>query len=44
MCAGQLAGGFRTLLFEKRESIGYVTLNRPEALNVYNVKMRDELY
>jgi len=44
MCAGQLEGGFQTLLFEKRESIGYVTLNRPEALNVYNVKMRDELY
>jgi enoyl-CoA hydratase/carnithine racemase len=44
MCAGQLEGGFQTLLFEKRQSIGYVTLNRPEALNVYNVKMRDELY
>jgi len=44
MCAGRLEGGFQTILFEKRQSIGYVTLNRPEALNVYNVKMRDELY
>ncbi|MDM7999432.1 MAG: enoyl-CoA hydratase/isomerase family protein [Dehalococcoidia bacterium] len=44
MCAGQVAGGFQTLLYEKRESVAYVTLNRPEALNVYNVKMRDELY
>ena len=35
---------FRTLLYEKRDSIAYVTLNRPEALNVYNVQMRDDLY
>jgi len=44
MCPGQLESAFQTILFEKRDSIGYVTLNRPEALNVYNVKMRDELY
>ncbi len=36
--------GFRTLLYEKKDGIGWVTLNRPEALNVYNVQMRDELY
>lgn len=36
--------GFRTLIYEKRESIGYLTLNRPEALNAYNVQMRDDLY
>jgi enoyl-CoA hydratase/carnithine racemase len=36
--------GFRTLIYEKKEGIGWVTLNRPEALNVYNVQMRDDLY
>ena len=44
MCPGQLGSAFQTILFEKRGPIGYVTLNRPEALNVYNVKMRDELH
>ena len=36
--------GFETILFEKAENTGYITLNRPEALNVYNIKMRDELF
>jgi enoyl-CoA hydratase/carnithine racemase len=36
--------GFRTLKYEKKDGIGWVTLNRPEALNVYNVQMRDDLY
>jgi enoyl-CoA hydratase len=36
--------GFRTLIYEKREGIGYLTLNRPEALNAYNMQMRDDLY
>lgn len=36
--------GFETLIYEKKDGIAYVTLNRPEALNAYNVKMRDELY
>jgi enoyl-CoA hydratase len=35
---------FETILYEKKDSIGYVTLNRPQALNVYNIKMRDELF
>ena len=35
---------FDTLNYEKQDGIGRVTLNRPEALNVYNVKMRDELF
>ena len=35
---------FETILFEKNNGIGYVTLNRPQALNVYNIKMRDELF
>ncbi len=37
-------GGFETLLYEKKDHLAYVTLNRPEVLNVYNMKMRDELY
>ena len=35
---------FETIIYQKRDSIGYVTLNRPQALNVYNIQMRDELY
>src|SRR5512136_2876010 len=44
MCADRLEAGFQTILFSKLGAIGYVTLNRPEALNVYNVRMRDELH
>ena len=36
--------GFKTLIYEKKDHIAYVTLNRPEALNVYNIQMRDDLY
>jgi len=37
--------GFETILFEKDgRGIARVTLNRPEALNAFNVRMRDELY
>jgi enoyl-CoA hydratase len=36
--------GFNTLIYEKIEGIGHVTLNRPEALNAYNIEMRDDLY
>jgi enoyl-CoA hydratase len=36
--------GFKTILYEKKDPIAYVTLNRPQALNVYNVQMRDDLY
>jgi len=35
---------FETLIYEKSDSIAYVTLNRPQALNVYNIQMRDNLY
>jgi len=35
---------FQTLLFEKLDAVAWVTLNRPEVLNAYNVRMRDELY
>jgi enoyl-CoA hydratase len=36
--------GFKTLIYEKKDSIAYVTINRPQALNVYNIQMRDDLY
>lgn len=36
--------GFETLIYEKHGWIGYVTLNRPRALNAYNIQMRDDLY
>ena len=32
------------VLFEKRGAIAWITLNRPERLNAYNVAMRDALY
>ncbi|MBM2824606.1 MAG: hypothetical protein HW402_270 [Dehalococcoidales bacterium] len=32
------------VIYEKRDDIAYVTLNRPHALNAYNMQMRDELY
>ena len=35
---------FETLIYEKKDHIAYVTLNRPQALNVYNIQMRDDLY
>ena len=37
-------GGFETILFEKMGHIACITLNRPHVLNIYNVRMRDELY
>ena len=35
---------FETIIYEKQGSKAYITLNRPKALNVYNIRMRDELY
>jgi enoyl-CoA hydratase len=35
---------FETIIFEKHDGIAFVTLNRPQVLNVYNIKMRDELF
>jgi len=36
--------GFKTLIYEKKHNIAFVTLNRPQALNVYNIQMRDDLF
>jgi enoyl-CoA hydratase/carnithine racemase len=37
--------GFETAIYEKtNQGIAYVTLNRPQALNAFSVRMRDELF
>lgn len=35
---------FQTVIFEKREGIAWLTLNRPHVLNAMNMQMRDELW
>jgi enoyl-CoA hydratase/carnithine racemase len=35
---------FEAIIYEKRDNVAHVTLNRPKALNAYNIRMRDELY
>jgi enoyl-CoA hydratase/carnithine racemase len=35
---------YQTLIYEKKGRVAYITLNRPQELNIYNVRMRDELY
>ena len=35
---------FETVIYEKKDGTAFITLNRPQALNAYSIKMRDELY
>ena len=44
MGVGDNASRFEVLIFGKKDRIAYVTLNRPEVLNIYNIRMRDELF
>jgi 2-(1,2-epoxy-1,2-dihydrophenyl)acetyl-CoA isomerase len=35
---------YETLIFEKRKDIAYITLNRPDRLNSFDMKLGEELY
>jgi enoyl-CoA hydratase/carnithine racemase len=35
---------FNTIIYEKQGAKAFITLNRPQKLNVYNIQMRDELH
>jgi enoyl-CoA hydratase/carnithine racemase len=35
---------FKTIIYEKTGPMAHITLNRPQSLNAYNIRMRDELF
>ncbi len=35
---------YSTIIYEKKGTIAYVTLNRPDRLNAYDIEMRDDLF
>jgi enoyl-CoA hydratase/carnithine racemase len=35
---------FQTLLYEERDGVAWVTLNRPDVHNAFNVQMQRELH
>src|SRR4030042_1213774 len=43
MCSSQVKSNFPTITYEKRAGIGFISLNRPRVLNIYNRQMRDDL-
>jgi len=36
--------GFETIIYEKNGSVACITVNRPQVLNIYNIRMRDEIF
>lgn len=42
--SGRTSSGLPAVLYEKRDNVAWVTLNRPERLNAYNIEMRDSLF
>jgi enoyl-CoA hydratase len=41
---GRESASFATVIYEKHEGVAWVTLNRPDKFNAYNVAMRDDMY
>ena len=39
-----MSESFNTVMFAKQDGVAYVSLNRPNVLNAYNVEMRDEMW
>ena len=39
-----MGGPFETVLYEKKGAVAHVVLNRPAAMNAFNIQMRDDLW